>query len=301
MSNQNHENANIYRDLCNITGDVLKGKSVNLPNGYRVLETEQNSRNNFKSVAYQQGDEIVLCYLGTNSLSIKDHATNLKMATSSKPSSQMISAHQFYENVKKINKNSSFKVIGHSEGGSEALYVGLSNNLPTVTFNAYGLHPNLIKDFDKEKANELVTNYRDPNDPVSKLRPLSGKTYVVENKRSVFEKVNPFGMISAHRISNFGDCNNAKDVETYKKEHKRFISSIDDVEITDKDIGKMPNELYQIYDEEISNRLSKGQILKEHQAKEKTLVGSLIKVSDYVRDDGTQVDGYYRKRPNYAS
>ena len=37
-----------------------------------------------------------------------------------------------------------------------------------------------------------------------------------------------------------------------------------------------------------------------NQAKEKTLVGSLIKVSDYVRDDGTQVDGYYRKRPSYT-
>ena len=37
---------------------------------------------------------------------------------------------------------------------------------------------------------------------------------------------------------------------------------------------------------------------KHVQANEKSLRGDLVKVSAYVRDDGTQVDGYYRRRPN---
>lgn len=296
MEKQIHKNANDYRDLCKVAGDILKDKAVDLPNGYTVLEKAEGDYN-FKAVAYQKGNEIIICYVGTDVFNLHDHATNFKMFASRNETEQMEEANKFYENLK--NQNYNFKVIGHSEGGSEALSVGLKNKLPTVTFNAYGLNPNSTKDYDKELANKLVTNYRDPNDPVSKLRPLIGKNYIVESKRSFFDKINPFGMVSSHRISNFGDCNEAKELEEYKKEHKMFIGTVDDVEITDKDIGKMPNELFQIYDSEISNRLSKGQILLENQAREKTVTGDLVKVSGYVRDDGTQVDGYYRKRPNY--
>lgn len=296
MEKQIHQNANDYRDLCNVAGDVLKGKNVDLPNGYSVFKTKYNRQNNFKAVAYKKGNEIIICYLGTDAFSPKDHATNMKMAISLDETEQMKSANQFYENLK--NPNYTFKVIGHSEGGSEALRVGLTNKLPTVTFNAYGLNPKFTKDYDKDLANKLVTNYRDPNDPISKLRPLIGKNYIVENKRSFLSKINPFGMVSSHRISNFGDCNEAQELEEYKREHKLFIGSVDNVEITDKDIEKMPNELYKIYDNEISNRLSEGKILKEEQASKRTITGDLVKVSSYVRDDGTQVDGYYRKRPN---
>ena len=59
----------------------------------------------------------------------------------------------------------------------------------------------------------------------------------------------------------------------------------------------MSLDLYNIYDEEISSRLSKGKILKEYQAKELAMRGNLIKVSSYTRADGTHVDGYYRRLP----
>ena len=292
-----HIKANDYRDLCNIAGDVLDGKTVKMPMGYQVLETKEG-KFNFKAVAYQRGDEIILCFLGTDALSLKDHLTNGKMILSSKPTEQMQNALKYCTNLMEKNPTSQFKVIGHSEGGSEALYVGLSKEVPTITFNAYGLHSDLLKTFDLVNADKLITNYRDQNDPVSKVRELPGKSYIVENAKSFFKKINPFGMISAHRMSNFGDCNDAEPLEKYKEEHKSFISNVEDVEITDKDIENMPNELYNIYDDVISTRLSGGKILKEYQANEKSLRGDLVKVSAYVRDDGTQVDGYYRRRPN---
>ena len=226
---------------------------------------------------------------------MQDHRTNLKMATSSEPTNQMKIANVFFENFK--DKYSNIKVIGHSEGGSEALYVGLKNKLQTVTFNAYGLNENLEKSIGNEHADELVTNYRDPLDPVSKLRPLVGKTYIVKSNRKFAEKINPFGMISAHKISNFGDCNNAQAIEEYKKKHT-FIDNVSEAEITDKDIAKMPTDLYELYDAEISDRLSKGKIMREQDAQNATLNGDLIKVSSYTREDGTQVDGYYRRKAN---
>lgn len=104
-------------------------------------------------------------------------------------------------------------------------------------------------------------------------------------------------MISAHKISNFGDCNNAQPIEKYKKKHS-FIDNISDVEITTQDIAKMPTDLYELYDAEISDRLSKGNIWQEQDAQNATLSGELIKVSAYTREDGTNVEGYYRHRPN---
>lgn len=202
---------------------------------------------------------------------------------------------RFYSRFKDSSPN--IKVIGHSEGGSEALYVGLKRNLETVTFNAYGLNKNLENSIGNNNAKNLVTNYRDPLDPVSKLRPLVGKTYIVPNNRTFAGKINPFGMISAHKISNFGDCNNAQPIEEYKKKHS-FIDNISDVEITTQDIAKMPTDLYELYDAEISDRLSKGNIWQEQDAQNATLSGKLIKVSAYTREDGTHVDGYYRHRPN---
>lgn len=295
MTQNTYTNANDYRDLCYYAGDILKGRNIDLPFGYRVIDKENDKRTNFKAVAYQKGNDVILCFVGTDKFSMHDHLTNLKMATSSEPTTQMISADKFYSRFKDSSPN--IKVIGHSEGGSEALYVGLKNDLETVTFNAYGLNKNLEKSIGNNNAENLVTNYRDPLDPVSKLRPLVGKTYIVPNNRTFADKINPFGMISAHKISNFGDCNNAQPIEEYKKKHS-FIDNISDVEITTQDIAKMPTDLYELYDAEISDRLSKGNIWQEQDAQNATLSGELIKVSAYTREDGTHVDGYYRHRPN---
>lgn len=296
----NHEKANEYRDLCNVAGDVFRVYDVKIPNGYRVLDKISNPKNNFKAVTFEKGDEIVICYLGTNPFSIKDQMTNGKMAISSEPTSQMESALDYCKEMQEKYQSSNFKVIGHSEGGSEAMYVGLSNNLETYTFNPYGLHHKLVKKINNPYADELVSNYCHSNDPVSKLRKLVGKTYIVESNKSFIKRLNPLGSVIAHKIEKFGDCTNAKILEDYKKEHKWFISNVDEIEITDLNLENMSTDLFSIYESEISQRLAKGEILKSSQAREKFLAGALIKVSGYVRDDGTVVDGYYRRRPNTA-
>ncbi len=295
----NHKKANEYKDLCNVAGDVFRVYDVKIPNDYRVLD-KIDGQFNFKAVTFEKGDEIVICYLGTNPLSIKDHMTNGKMVISAEPTSQMESALNYCNDMRKKYPSYNFKVVGHSEGGSEATYVGLSTNLETYTFNAYGLHQKLVKKINNPYTDDLVINYCDYNDPVSKLRKLVGKTYIVESNKIFIKKLNPLGSVAAHRIENFGDCTDAQLLEDYKKEHKWFIGNVDEIEITDLNLENMSTDLFRIYESEISQRLVKGEILKSSQAREKFLAGTLIKVSGYVRDDGTVVDGYYRRRPNTA-
>jgi hypothetical protein len=295
----NHLKANDYRDFFNVANNVLKNKNIKLPSGYIVFDTMYNKKNNFKSVVYQKGNEIVICYIGTDTLKIKDHGANLKMGLSSEPTSQMRDAFDFFKEIQIKNPDMEYKVIGHSEGGSEAIYVGLSNNIETVTFNAYGLNQKLADKIGGKNADNIITNYRNSQDPVSKMRNPQGKNYIVENNKDSFlSKVSPFGSISAHKISNFGDCEKAVSEKEYSKTHKNFVNNIKEIVLTDKDIGKMSNELFQLYDTEISNRLSKGQILSENQAKTEVVKGNLVHVSAYTRDDGVHIESYYRRKPN---
>ena len=78
------------------------------------------------------------------------------MIISGEPTKQMELALNLYDDIIKENPSSKVRVIGHSEGGSEALYVGLSRNLPTVTFNAYGLNPKLVKEINNPNEDKLV-------------------------------------------------------------------------------------------------------------------------------------------------
>ncbi len=151
---QIHRHANDYRDLCNLAGDVLKKRPVKLPKGYEVLDTKRD-KFNFKSVVFKNNDEIVICYLGTEKFSLKDHSTNAKMILSGEPTKQMKEALKLCNKIMDDYPSSKLRVIGHSEGGSEALYVGLSK-MPTVTFNAYGLNPKPVKEINNPNADKLV-------------------------------------------------------------------------------------------------------------------------------------------------
>ncbi|MGN0018650.1 MAG: Mbeg1-like protein [Candidatus Gastranaerophilaceae bacterium] len=304
-----HAEVNEYKNLSAIMGDVFTFRGADIPDGYTLLKSEKG-KDNFKAAVFKKGCRIFICYQGTDIKNFYDNATNIKMATSSQPTSQMDQALDFYKKCEAIYGKDNITVVGHSEGGSEALYVGILNHVRTITFNAFGLESHLQnriiergnKNCNMQKdPSEYIYNYRDPYDPVSKIRKLPGNTFIVNGEKHILGSVNPFGMVEAHRIQNFGDCKKAVPLEEYKKNHKHFIDDIDEVEITDKDIEKMPNELYAVYDNEISKRLSKNKILKSQHAEHSALMGELIKVTSYTRDDGTHVDSYYRRLPNTAN
>lgn len=102
MTQNTYTNANDYRDLCYYAGDILKGRNIDLPFGYRVIDKENDKRTNFKAVAYQKGNDVILCFVGTDKFSMHDHLTNLKMATSSEATAQMKCAEDFTADLKTV-------------------------------------------------------------------------------------------------------------------------------------------------------------------------------------------------------
>lgn len=210
-----HEKANVYKKLCIHANDLSVGKiGTPLPKGWHVIKCEYCPKTNFKGIVYRNGREVVFCFSGTDKKSIQDHFANIKMAVTG-VNSQMLEANEFFTIMKKryTNMFDEITLVGHSEGGSEAAYVGIMNSVKTVTFNAYGISKRLLnknRDYD-----ELITNYRHPKDIVSKLRENAGKTFIVPSHKLLT-------ILQSHGIKNIGDCCNAIPIEDYKKLHKLF-------------------------------------------------------------------------------
>ena len=137
----------------------------------------------------------------------------------------------------------------------------------------------------------LVTNYRDPHDPVSKMHANVGTTYITPSTQTGFMAKTPFGSIQSHGINNMGDCENAIPLEEYKKSNPWFLDKVSDAEITRENIAQMDGDLFSVYEQEIDNRMSNNQI---HPSAQLVSAGSIY-VNGYTRDDGTEVKGYYRR------
>lgn len=223
-----------YKKLCLISDEVatkkfdMMGKTVVCD--YEVVDREYDVKSNFKGVAYKNINEVVICFVGTDSKSLKDHATNLKMGLG-KPTAQMLKALSF---AKRVNdKFMGYRIVcsGHSEGGSEAQFVGLSLGLPTYTYNAFSIPPAIIDvaliNSSGQNFDYLINNYRDPKDAISKLfYDDIGNTYIVENPNTSFFYKFLFCRKSAHSLKNMGDCATAIPIAFYKKEHFFFVDKI---------------------------------------------------------------------------
>lgn len=256
-----HQNANDYKQLCLEADNMSKSLSKHryTKNEWRVVDNYRDKRSNFKGVLYEKDGKYVLAFVGTDKWSYKDHGANLKMASTG-DSKQIQEAQKFTEKMKaQYGLNSENTVsIGHSEGGTEATVVGVKNNFKTVTFNAYGidkkqLEPGKIYD-------NLVTNYRDAHDPVSKLHANIGTTYITPSTQTGFMAKTPFGSIQAHGINKMGDCQNAVPLEVYKKRDENFLDKFSNRDISRDDIAKMDSDLFKLYEKEIDKKVANNQI-----------------------------------------
>lgn len=222
---EKHKKANEYKNLCIFAEDAIK-----FPNNAKVFgkwikkESFHEEKTNFKGILYSNGTEYVICYIGTDSKSVKDHIENIVMGVFGK-SMQMRIANYFYKKCKEEFGfyDDNLTLIGHSEGGTEASYVGVKNNVKVVTFNPYGLSAKLYdKGFD---YSNLITNYRDEADFVSKLKKNIGAVYIVPSVINQCLLKHYLGSIKSHKINNFGDCEKAISLEEYKKQHPYFIDT----------------------------------------------------------------------------
>lgn len=250
---------NEYKYLCEKANKIIQEVKENyIGEGWVKVTNSPKYRSNFKAVLYEKDGQYALCFVGTDKWSYKDHGANLKMATTG-DSQQIQDAKKYTDKlIDEYNLTPENTVsIGHSEGGTEATQVGLKNKFKTITFNAYGVSK---KTLPTNADYSLVTNYRDPHDPVSKLHANVGKTYITPSTQTGFMSKTPFGSIKSHGISQMGDCNKAVPVEEYKKSHPLFLDKISDKNISRKDIKNMDGNLFQVYEKEIDKRVSNNEI-----------------------------------------
>lgn len=220
-----HKKAEIIKRLCIKAGDVLeKEDNTEILEGWKKLDGFHEPKTNFKGVLYSDGQEYVICYLGTDCKSVKDHIENIIMGIFGK-TLQMRIANYYYTKCKEKFGiyNDKLTLAGHSEGGTEATYTGIKNRVKVITYNVYGLSRRLY-DVKADYSN-LVTNYRDASDLVSKLKENPGRTYIIPTvvKQCFIKRI--FGSIKSHRLENLGDCQNAIPLEEYMLTHPRFINS----------------------------------------------------------------------------
>ena len=260
-----HTNSNEYKFLSSqadiMSRDNRKGEPVG--NGWTVKDNWYDKKSNFKGVLYEKDGQYAFAFAGTERPTLKslggwkDWGANLKMGVLGK-SRQNDLANEFAKRKIEelgLNKGNTI-VLGHSEGAFEATNVGLNNGFKTYTFNGFGVNKNKLP----ENADySLVTNYRDPHDPVSKMHANVGNTYITPSTQNKFMRSTPFGLIQAHSIDRMGDCMQAVPVEEYKKKHV-FLDKISDAEITAEDIGAMDSKLFALYEPEINQRLRQKQI-----------------------------------------
>lgn len=223
-----HKKANDLKELAELS-DVLvragiEANGLEMPNGYKVIGSYYEKDSNFKAIAYEKNNEIIVSYVGTDfhfeniikerdTGSLKDLKTNVAMVAKV-TTKQMKRADEIYKQIHKANPEKQIIVIGHSEGGSEAIYVAIQNKVPAVTFNAYGIG----KKIDNADAQKYVTNYRHEKDPVSKARQPEGKNYIYIPEQN--NKKTLYGSIEAHRIENLGDLENTIPLDVYEKMKK---------------------------------------------------------------------------------
>ncbi|MDD3593034.1 MAG: hypothetical protein PHX18_00230 [Candidatus Gastranaerophilales bacterium] len=214
-----HDKNREYARLADFAGGYAKQGQLAVgqitPDGWVVRDAVHDKASNFKMVVYEKGDEIVIDYVGTDFLNAPDHGANLKAFFTGR-SQQITQAIAHCYDVKKAYPDKKITVIGHSEGGTEAINAGLRNNLNVITYGALGVGKISIPD----SYTGTIINYITPNDIVPKLKPNIGTTYVVEPNQHWVKRYTPLGIPDAHRLLfGYNDLRNPILVEDYLRRY----------------------------------------------------------------------------------
>jgi len=233
-----HFDAEVYKQLCLIADKIASDGKISghktIFKNFIAIEKEHDIKSNFKAAAFKKDNEIIVCFVGTDPRNIKDHITNLKMGIG-KVTKQMKLAIKFIQKIKRSYPFCRLVVAGHSEGGSEALYTGLSFGIPVYSYNGFSLSNKIknqaIKNNGKDNFEFLINNYRNPHDIISKLfyKDL-GSSYIVENQNTKLLKTLS-GFKAAHTLLNMGNCQNAVPIDDYKKSHPLFVDKISRIKL----------------------------------------------------------------------
>lgn len=297
---------------------VYKENKNSIPKDWVRFSERDNESTGFHAETFYKKGTVVISMRGTDPFSYQDIILNdMAMSTNNLPI-QYVDAINYYNEIQKMFPRSKIVFTGHSLGGSLAQLMGNLTGNETVTFNAYGVG-NLLNGNINYENSKNIRNYGNAYDTTFylNLRHQLGESYIIfPEKYSNNSYETSFGGLnhkwglklrSNHKIENMGNIKNSIEyinpndlgIQTLKAgiSYDIDLRDIDDKRIiTNEEIKQMSNEEFSQNENFINQQLMAGNIMTEMQAKEQLKAGNLIWVNSYTRADGTEVNGYYRRK-----
>ena len=308
-----------HKELQELSKYVYKERDSKLPIGWLSIKPYENKDTGFYAEAFYKNDKVVIAIRGTdmergNFEKAKDISADSCLAITRHIPAQYADAEKFYSEIKKTFPNQEIMFTGHSLGGSLSQILGSQFGEKAVTFNAFGVGDTYSPKF---KYTKNIINYGNPKDIVftSNIDNQLGKTYMIndteskEDYREQAKFTTEKYLKKYHTIQTMGDISNVleyKGQNVQTEESKAFKLNIEknvdmrDVDpfryYTREDVAKMSTDEYQEKENHILRQIKNIGMLSDKEAKNKLQTGDLIWVNSYVRDDGTEVKGYYRRK-----
>ena len=136
------------------------------PEARNILD---NPKTGFSAAVYQPDENrIVIAYRGTEMTSAQDWWTNGKQALGYE-TNQYDQAKQLAQSIQEQYPDKTIELTGHSLGGGLAAAASAATGLPATTFNAAGVNPNTIADYNTPEPGS-ITNYRVQGEIVTGLQ-----------------------------------------------------------------------------------------------------------------------------------
>lgn len=303
-----------HKELQELSKYVYKERDSKLPTGWLSIKPYENKDTGFYAEAFYKNGKVAIAIRGTDSkkeLLIDDL---LDLGAMKHIPAQYTDAEKFYSEIKKTFPNQEIIFTGHSLGGSLSQILGSQFGEKAVTFNAFGVGDTYSPKF---KYTKNIINYGNPKDIVftSNIDNQLGKTYMIndteskEDYREQAKFTTEKYLKKYHTIQSMGDISNVSEYKgqnVQTEESKAFKLNIEknvdmrDVDpfryYTREDVAKMSTDEYQEKENHILRQIKNIGMLSDKEAKNKLQTGDLIWVNSYVRDDGTEVKGYYRRK-----
>lgn len=295
----------LHKEYQQLAISTYKESKNKLTKDWIELDFKENKKTGFQATSYYKNNKIVIAISGSNDF--VDYVNSDFQIAKGQIPEQMTDARIFHESIKNKFPNSEIIFIGHSLGGRLAQLMSNETGCNAVTFNAYGTK-NLIGKENIKKTN--IINYGNQSDFVFRknLDNQLGKTYIIpENKqisnialKTKTSKPTKKYFTKYHSIETMGNLEDAKE---YKQALTGYVSknigepNLDVNRIyTRNGINNMHYEEFSKKENIIFHQMKTFGIPTEHEAQEEVKNGNLIWVNSYVRNDGTQVHGYYRRK-----